>query len=97
VAVPCARHRHPGLAARRGGGKVTAAAGCGSGVSGSCTKRTARRPEGKGGPTVSTEGSSAAHGSRQHHGERKGAAAAILTGGAEGRRAWCGGGSEPVG
>jgi hypothetical protein len=27
VAVPCARHRHPGLAARRGGGRASAAAG----------------------------------------------------------------------
>jgi hypothetical protein len=47
VAVPCAGLRHPGPAARRGGGKATAVAGEDRGATGSCTKM-AQRPEGEG-------------------------------------------------
>ncbi|PVH36396.1 hypothetical protein PAHAL_6G065700 [Panicum hallii] len=65
---------------------------------GSLQKQTARRPEGTGIPTavlrwvhrrpVAHAGSS---------GEAKRAAAVVLTGGAEGGRGWCGGGSKPAG
>jgi hypothetical protein len=80
VAVPCAGHRHPGPAARRGGGRATAAAGEDCGASGSCTKDgTAAGRERV--PRVCYGRLLGIAGSREG---REGAAAAILTGGAEG-------------
>jgi hypothetical protein len=70
VAVPCAGHRHPGPAARRGGDEATAVAGEDCGASGSCTRRTARRPEGTGDPTAGYGGFLS--GARHHAGSRGG-------------------------
>jgi hypothetical protein len=50
VAVPCARYRHPGPAARRNGGEATAAAGEDGGASGSCTRSGAEAGWGEGIP-----------------------------------------------
>jgi hypothetical protein len=60
-------------------------------------KETARRPEGREVLRVTTEGSSAAHGSRRQQRGREGSGGGDPHRGAEGRRAWCGGGSKPVG
>jgi hypothetical protein len=67
------------------------------GASGSCKKRWHGGRKGKVVLWLATVGSSAALGSRWQHGGKRGTAAAILTGGAEGERGWCGGGSKPVG
>jgi hypothetical protein len=59
VAVPCAGHRHPGPAARRGSGRATAVAGETAARWGPAQK-TARLPEGKWGSLgLAIEGSSA--------------------------------------
>jgi hypothetical protein len=51
VVVPCAGRRHPGPAARRGGGEAMAVAGKWRRV-GLLQEKTARRPERDGGPTA---------------------------------------------
>jgi hypothetical protein len=95
VAVPCTGHRHTGPAARRGGGRATAVAGE-MAARRAPAQKTARRPEGKGDPTA---GNGGFLGGARHHagsrGGRKGAAVVILTGGAEGEDARCGGEAVP--
>jgi hypothetical protein len=88
VALPCAGHRHPRPAARRGGREATAATGI-TAARWVLHEKTARRPEGNGRSYGwATEGSSA---SPAVEGERRGTAAVELTGGAEGGGARCGG------
>jgi hypothetical protein len=59
VAVPCTGHGHPGPAARCGGEEATAAAGCGGGAMGSCTKGGTKAGRERWSYGWATEGSSA--------------------------------------
>jgi hypothetical protein len=93
VAVPSARHRHLGPAARHGGEGAMAAAGCRDGATGSGTKRWHGGRMGEGVLGLVTEGSSAARGSRRQQRDRE--AVVLLTGGAEGDGAWGGGEAVP--
>jgi hypothetical protein len=97
VAVPCAGHRYPGPAARRGGDRATAVAGRRRRV-GAPAQKWHQGPEGGVVLWLATVGSSAALGSRrQQRGREEDTAATVLTGGADGESGRRGGEAEQVG